>query len=371
MAERKGPEGEHQGGDPSESGLRQDRSTNGDGRDSAPGSAPADEGTELIDKHRGSGSAESEAPQDGAETESGAEVLAFRQRTDAADGELAMDEAGLGEFDDEPIDLAALQDDDALLDALGGTDPDVSALAGDSGPNVEELLVAWRQDVDAAPIGDLVNVDTAATAIAEGKRPRRGLRRRHLVPVATAAAVLMITFTGVGVAARDAQPGDMLWGVAKVLYTDQTQAIQAASDVREDLDTAESAVENGRLTAAEEALRSARERMDKVDAEHGLSELEAAHASLTKRIGENEDEPSSESSTPSSSEMPTAPPSPSQPLPPVPPTDSSAPPSSTTGPTDPTTSPSETSSSESSSSGWSFFPQEGGSTGQQETTSQQ
>ncbi|MFC7341802.1 anti-sigma-D factor RsdA [Saccharopolyspora griseoalba] len=367
MAERKGPEGEQRGGDPIESGLHQDRSTNGDERDADPGAAPADEGTELIDKHRESGSAESAAPQDDAGAGSGAEVLAFRQRTEAAD----EGEVGAAEFDDEPIDLTTLQDDDALLDALGGTDPDVSALTGDSGPSVEELLVAWRQDVDAAPIGDLVNVDTAATAIAEGKRPRRGLRRRHLVPVATAAAVLMITFTGVGVAARDAQPGDMLWGVAKVLYTDRTQAIQAATDVREDLNTAEGAVEDGRLTAAEEALRSARERMGQVDAEHGLSELRAAHASLTKRIGENDSEPSSTSSTPSTSEMPSAPPSPSQPLPPVPPTGSSTPPSSTTGPTEPTTSPSETSSSESSSSGWSFFPQDGSSSGQQETTSQQ
>lgn len=366
MAERKGPGGEQEGRDPIESGLSQDRSTSGDERDLTPGSAPADEGTELIDKHRESGSAESETPQDETDTESGAEVLAFRQRTDVADEVAGTDD----DFDDEPIDLAALQDDDELLDALGGANPDVSALAGDSGPSVEELLVAWRQEVDAAPIGDLVNVDTAATAIAEGERPRRALRRRHLVPVATAAAVLMITFTGVGVAARDAQPGDMLWGVAKVLYTDQTQAIQAATDVKEDLNTAEGAVEDGRLTAAEEALRSAREQMHKVDSEHGLSELRAAHASLTKRIGENEEETSSPSSTPSTSQMPTAPPSPSQPLPPVPPTGSSTPPSSTTGPTDPTTSPSETSSSESSSTGWSFFPQDSNSN-QQETTSQQ
>ncbi|MEB3368839.1 anti-sigma-D factor RsdA [Saccharopolyspora mangrovi] len=347
MAERKGPGGEL-GGDPTEeSALEQDRSTHADERDSAPAEGSADEGTELSDNHRDSGSEEPETSRE----EAGAEVLTFRPRGDA-DAELA----DLDDFSDEPIDLAALQDDDVLLDALGGTNPDVPVSA-DGGPSLEELLVAWRQDVDSAPIGDLVDTDTAAAAIAEAGRPRSFLRRRHLVPVATAAAVLMITFTGVGVAARDAQPGDMLWGVAQVLYTDHTRAVQAAASARTDLDTAESAVDRGNRIAAEEALRSAKEHMAKVDAENGLSELRAAHESLTKRIDHGSGE-SSQSSTPTTTLPPTTQPSPSQPLPPnpgVPPTGSTTPPSSTTGPTSPTTSPSETSSSESSSGGW-FWP---------------
>lgn len=349
MAERKGPDGELGGEPVEESALEQDRSTHADERDLAPAEGSAGEGTELSDNHRDSGSDESETSRE----EAGAEVLTFRPRGDA-DEELT----DLDDFSDEPIDLAALQEDDVLLDALGGTNPDVPATA-DGGPSLEQLLVAWRQDVDSAPIGDLVDTDTAVAAIAEAGRPRSFLRRRHLVPVATAAAVLMITFTGVGVAARDAQPGDMLWGVAQVLYTDHTRAVQAAASARTDLDTAESEVERGNRMAAEEALRSANQHLADVDKEHGLSELRAAHESLTMRIGHGEND-SSQSSTPTTTLPPTTQPSPSQPLPPppgTPPTDSTTPPSSTTGPTSPTTSPSETSSSESSSGGW-FWPQQ-------------
>ncbi|WP_406688678.1 anti-sigma-D factor RsdA [Saccharopolyspora sp. ID03-671] len=347
MAERKGPDGELGGIPHEESAPEQDRSTHADERDSAPAEGSADEGTELSDNHRDSGSHEPETSRE----EAGAEVLTFRPRGDA-DEELT----DLDDFSDEPIDLAALQEDDLLLDALGGTNPDVPASA-DGAPSLEELLVAWRQDVDSAPIGDLVDTDTAVAAIAEAGRPRSFLRRRHLVPVATAAAVLMITFTGVGVAARDAQPGDMLWGVAQVLYTDHTRAVQAAASARTDLDTAESEVDRGNRLAAEEALRSAKEHMAKVDAENGLSELKAAHESLTKRIDRGTGG-SSQTSTPTTTLPPTTQPSPSQPLPPnpgVPPTGSSTPPSSTSDPTSPTTSPSETSSSESSSGGW-FWP---------------
>ncbi|MGW3471913.1 anti-sigma-D factor RsdA [Saccharopolyspora sp. NPDC000995] len=358
MAERKGPEGEQAGHDPVESRRHEDRSRGADERDLTPAEGSADEGTELIDNHRDSDSAESETTVSetaSAET-GGADVLDFRPRPADGSDELV----DFDDFGEEPIDLSALQADDALLDVLGGTNPDVAAQADDERPSLEALLVAWRQEIDAAPIGDLVDVETAASAIAAGNRPHRRLKRRHLVPVATAAAVLMITFTGVGVAARDAQPGDMLWGVAQVLYTDHTRAVVAASSAREDLNTAEGAIEQGNRTAAEAALRSAQEQMRGVDDEHGLSDLRAAHASLTARM-DHEHEQTSQQPTSETPPTPSISPSPSQPLPPpVPPTDSSSqPPSSSTPPVS-STSPSETSGSSehpSSGSGSDLFPQ--------------
>nr|WP_281377581.1 hypothetical protein [Saccharopolyspora hordei] len=256
-----------------------------------------------------------------------------------------------------------MQDDDELLDALGGTNPDVAVPAAGERPSLEALLVAWRRDVDSSPIGELVDVETAASAIAAGTRPRRWVKRRHLVPVATAAAVLMIGFTGVGVAARDAQPGDMLWGVAQVLYSDHTRAVQAASSAREDLNTAESAIERGNRTEAEAALQAAQQQMRVVDDEHGLSDLQAAHASLTKRIDRGTGQPSSDQSTPLTT-PPTSTPSPSQPPELPDPTDSSSIPPTSSTPTETTTSPSETSgSSENPSSGWGgLFPHDSSST---------
>lgn len=144
-------------------------------------------------------------------------------------------------------------------------------------------------DVSAAPTRG--TADAAREAIARNRRRPRRPGRRYLVPLSAAAAVLVLTSTGVSVAARDAQPGDMLWGVTQILYANHTRAVVDAGVVREDLNTAESAIENGNRDAAEEALRSAKERLQGVDAEHGLAELRAAHASLTARIDHDERSP--------------------------------------------------------------------------------
>jgi hypothetical protein len=274
-----------------------------------------------------------------------AQVIAFRRDDDesATDSD-AEDLVDLDEID-EPVDLAALQSDDALLDALGGTNPDIPSRADGEGPDLEALLVAWRRDVDAAPIGDLVDTDAAVAAIAEGRRPRR-LRRRHLVPVATAAAVLMITFTGVGLAAKDALPGDMLWGVAQVLYTDHARVVEAATSARIELANANAAFLQGDRNAAEAALKRAQEQMQAVDAQHGLSQLQETRASLAAKF--DEDQTSSNSTSFSSTRpMGTTSMTPStspNPQPPVFSTTSGTP-SSTLQPTQPTTSPSSSSDS--------------------------
>ena len=70
---------------------------------------------------------------------------------------------------DLPADLAAVQADDALLDALG-TDPTPSDA------DVARALLAWRREVDATPIPTLVDVDTALAIVRA--RSRRSLAGR-------------------------------------------------------------------------------------------------------------------------------------------------------------------------------------------------
>ena len=70
---------------------------------------------------------------------------------------------------DLPADRAAVQADDALLDALG-TDP-ASADAA-----LVRALLAWRRDVDVDPIPTLVDVDTALAIVRA--RSRRSLAGR-------------------------------------------------------------------------------------------------------------------------------------------------------------------------------------------------
>lgn len=273
-----------------------------------------------------------------------AQILDFHRDVAGDDGADLMD---LDEAGEETIDLAALQADDALLDALGGTNPEVPARDDHRVPDLETLLVAWRRDVDAAPIGELLDVDTAVAAIAEGSRPSRG-HRRHLIPLATAAAVLMIAFTGVGLAARNALPGDMLWGVAQVLYTDHAREVQAATSARIELANANAAFLQGDRVAAEAALRRAQEQMRQVDAEHGLAELRSAQASLAAKFDGSDATSSSSASSRPHGTVPATPPVPLSSAPSQPPVASSSSGAPSTSETAPPSSPSSTSSSNSS-----------------------
>jgi len=68
-----------------------------------------------------------------------------------------------------PANLAAVQADDALLDALRGPNPSPK---GDAW--LMQTLMAWRDKVDAEPLPRLVDTDTALAAVATGRHRRAG-----------------------------------------------------------------------------------------------------------------------------------------------------------------------------------------------------
>ncbi|MGH8967268.1 MAG: anti-sigma-D factor RsdA, partial [Actinomycetes bacterium] len=80
----------------------------------------------------------------------------------------------------EPVDLVAVQADDELLNALAaGMSVSAPGASGyDADDRVAAILAAWKADVEAEPIPELVDVDTAAATIAAA-RPPSG-RARHL-----------------------------------------------------------------------------------------------------------------------------------------------------------------------------------------------
>jgi len=183
-------------------------------------------------------------------------------------------------------DLSAVQADDALLDALGGSDPKIADGLGDQELNA--LLLAWRRDIDSEPLAELVDTDTAITTVktaALAKRHgTRERRRRMLVPVAAAAAVLAIAFTGTGLAARDAQPGDTLWGLTKVLYGDHARSVEAAAAARVDLEKANIALAGGRIDEARKALDDAQAALRQVSIEDNLNQLMEQHRQLSAQL---------------------------------------------------------------------------------------
>nr|WP_307832229.1 anti-sigma-D factor RsdA [Prauserella cavernicola] len=198
------------------------------------------------------------------------------------------------------LELSAIQADDALLDALGGSDPQVADGLGDQELNA--LLLAWRRDIDSEPIADLVDTATAVTTIKAAsiakRHAGRGRRRRMLVPVAAAAAVLAIGFTGTALAARDAQPGDTLWGLSKVLYADHARSVEAAASVRTDLEAAYLAIAQERYEDARRALQAAEASLGQVTAEDELAQLKARHTELMAQLNKPPTNPGNNNNQP-------------------------------------------------------------------------
>ncbi|MEU3650488.1 anti-sigma-D factor RsdA [Lentzea sp. NPDC034063] len=237
----------------------------------------------------------------------------------------------------EPVadDLSAVQADDRLLDALGSATPGAAGNLVDDELNA--LLLAWRNEVETEPFGELVDTDTAIATI-QAARPQPVSRHRFLIPLASAAAVLAIAFTGVSLVARDAQPGDALWGLTRVLYSEHAKSIEAAAIINTDLDAARLALREGKVDEAREKLNKVGASLESVSTADGKQKLEEKHKELEKELDTNTSTPpsttnpkptkptrSSEPTTPSSTQpssepsttQPSTPPSSETPAPPT------------------------------------------------------
>jgi Anti-sigma-D factor RsdA to sigma factor binding region len=256
----------------------------------------------MADRHESDGRESPESPQAGRSGElhpitSGAKSTERDDTHVSSENEyfsaLDLDEPG-----DEPEDLAQIRSDDALLDALAAQyraaengAPSTNGHHSGNGhapvdfddEQLNALLLAWRQDVDSVPIPEMVDTTTAVATVTAARSARRR-RPRLLVPVAAAAAALAIAFTGVGMAARDAQPGDALWGLSKVLYADHARSVEAAQSVRTDLDDAQQALQQGKIDEAKDALQAAGSALSAVSTEDGKDDLQAKHESLLEQL---------------------------------------------------------------------------------------
>jgi anti-sigma-D factor RsdA-like protein len=180
-----------------------------------------------------------------------------------------------------PADLAALQADDALLDLIGsGHTP------SDADDELTRVLAAWRREVHAEPVKELVDTSTALAAIRAAAR--RPARRHNPVfgSAAAAAAVLVIAFSGVGLVAKSAQPGDQLWGVTQVLYSDYARSVETAAAVRTELNEAKVALNQGQPERARAALAHVQQQLPAIGEAEGRTDLTARHRQLEQRLNE-------------------------------------------------------------------------------------
>jgi Anti-sigma-D factor RsdA to sigma factor binding region len=202
-------------------------------------------------------------------------------------GSAGTDHAGYFAVDDplvaeasEPVDMAQVRADDLFIEALANANrsPDPDPVD----ERMAALLLSWRDDVNSESIGPVVGLDTAVAAIRNAPRPPVG--RQLFGTLAAAAAVLVIAFTGVGLAARDAVPGTPLFGVTKVLYSDKAKSVEAAIAIRTQLEAASVALASGRVDEAQAAIVQAQEKLPVVAAEDGQGALVAQTEQLIAQL---------------------------------------------------------------------------------------
>lgn len=205
-----------------------------------------------------------------------------------------------------PPDLVAVQADDELINALGARptaptphrrpltpdlpppwpgdrDPEDAVAASRRGGDdrLVEMLAAWRAEIDADPIPELVDVDTAVAAVVAAaaahdaaRRPTSRRRRvgpaRHLAPLAAAAAIIVATTTGIALGSQNAAPGDTLWAIQRVVNPERAESVEAKVEVETRLAKVRTALRNGDTVTAAQELEAIRTQLPAVLAEDGL-----------------------------------------------------------------------------------------------------
>ncbi|GAA4710041.1 hypothetical protein GCM10023215_59700 [Pseudonocardia yuanmonensis] len=192
------------------------------------------------------------------------------------------------EFADEPLDLVAVQADDELINALAaGMTVSAPGHGGyDADDKVVAMLAAWKAEVDADPIPELVDLDTAVAAVGSGSARRPSSRRRHLIPLAGAAALLVFSIAGVSIGAQDADPGSPLFGVTQVLYKDAASSKLAAVEVKQRIQEVNAKLERGDTAGAQQDLAAMAPLLEQVRPEEGKTYLAAEQTFLAQKVQE-------------------------------------------------------------------------------------
>jgi hypothetical protein len=187
--------------------------------------------------------------------------------------------------DDAPVDVVAVRRDDALIDAIAGGGP----VASDSSEQdqLALLLTNWRADIVAAPMptGPLLD-DVIAAIDASDTRSARSAARgtlRLLRPIAGAAAAIAMVIGGVTIFSYNAAPGDPLWSVKSVVFSQQADSTVAQIDTTSQLQEAERLIAAGDAEAAKNLLEGAADRAGGVRDADTRNELDAWRAKRRTR----------------------------------------------------------------------------------------
>lgn len=168
-----------------------------------------------------------------------------------------------------PVDIVAVRRDDALIDAIASEGPVQTESAEET--QLAALLADWRAEIIAPPLPDAPDLDTVVAAVNQeiGARQARisartGGRLRLLRPIAGAAAAVALVAGGMTAFSYAAEPGDPLWRVKEVVFSEQAQStvVQRADD---DMAAAQTLIEQGNPEQARARLEQASTNATQVD----------------------------------------------------------------------------------------------------------
>jgi hypothetical protein len=214
--------------------------------------------------------------------------------------------------DEPPIDLVAVQADDELVNALaarpalpigsrvpvqGGGEgpggPDVGGSDGGTDDRLVAMLAAWRAEIDAEPIPELVDLDAAVAAVVAGvkaqefaDRRKRAGRIRQLAPLAAAAAIIVATVSGIGLGSQNAMPGDTLWAIQKVVNPERAESVEAKVAVEGRLEKVRAALKQGDTVTAAQELEAIRTEIPVVRGQEGQPQLVQEQEFLAAKLAD-------------------------------------------------------------------------------------
>lgn len=160
-----------------------------------------------------------------------------------------------------PVDIAAVRRDDALIDAISGDGPVQTGTAEEY--QLAALLANWRAEIleEPMPAGPDLDVIVAAVNQEIGARQARigaqtSGRLRLVRPLLGAAAALALIIGGLTAFSYSAEPGDPLWRVKEVVFSEQAQTtVVARADT--DLVEAQQLINQGRPEEAKVVMERA------------------------------------------------------------------------------------------------------------------
>ena len=189
--------------------------------------------------------------------------------------------------DDAPVDLAAVRRDDALIDAIAGGGP--GATDSPEQDQLALLLTNWRADIVSTPMptGPLLDDVIAAIDASDNVRSARSAARgklRLLRPIAGAAAAIAVVMGGATIFSYNAEPGDPLWSVKSVVFSQQADSTVAQIDTTSQLQEAERLIAAGDAESAKNLLDGAADRSGGVRDADMRNELDVWRAKLAAEV---------------------------------------------------------------------------------------